>query len=362
MDKIPMFGVGRLYESHREEFLDVTDEVLKSGRLLDGDHTRLFEEIVAARCKRFGAVAVNSGTQAILFTLLYYTQVVKTKNILLPDISFVATANTTMLTGYNPIFADVDYHGMMNLTDLELSNKQIGIVMYVNLCGNMLDYHKLRLMTSFFDNDQPVVEDAAQSLGASFNGIPSGKCGDASIFSFDPTKNLPNFGSGGMVLSDDVELLGFIHNLRDNGKASNHHICGTNSKMSEVDCAQMLVKLKYFDDWQERRSKIAAYYSYRLHDFVDVPRPVPGVIHAWSKYIIRSPDRDSLLQTLEEAGIESKINYSKPLHSLSVVRDAYSKNYRAEEFCTHGLALPIYPELSDYEVDLICDTICNFYT
>lgn len=360
-----MFGVGRLYESYREEFLDVADEVLRSGRLLDGSNTKLFEDLIAHRCNRFGAVCVNSGTQAILFTLLYYTQIVKTKNILLPDISFVATANTSMLTGYNPIFADIDYHGMIDLAGLDLNSyspEQVGIVMYVNLCGNMLDYQKLRLMTSFFDDNQPVIEDAAQSFGAILNGVPSGKCGDASIFSFDPTKNLPNFGSGGMVLSDDSGLLDFVCNLRDNGKSSKHHICGTNSKMSEVDCAQMLVKLKYFDQWQKRRSTIAEYYSYRLHDLVDVPRPMPGVTHAWSKYIIRTPDRDKIAEILTDAGIESKVNYSRPLHTLGIVRDAYTKNYKAGEYCTQGLALPIYPELTDSEVDLICDTICQFYT
>lgn len=360
-----MFGVGRLYESHREEFLDAADTVMRSGRVIDGENTTLFEKLIAERCNRKYAATVNSGSQAILFTLLYYTQCVKNKNILIPDVSFIATANGPLLTGYNVIPAEVDYHGMLDLESLDLqkySKDSVGMIMYVNLCGNMIDYHKLRLITSFFDYNQPIVEDAAQSFGAIRNGMPSGSCGDASIFSFDPTKNLPNFGSGGMVLTDDPELYNYIKNLKDNGKCSSHAMCGTNSKMSEVDCAQMIIKLKYFSAWQKRRTDIAEYYNHRFHNYVDVPRPQPGVTHAWSKYIIRSPDRDHIAVKLSDAGIDHKINYPRPLHTYQVVRDDSAKNYKALEFCTQGLALPIYPELTDYEVDLICDTICDFYT
>ena len=184
-----------------------------------------------------------------------------------------------------------------------------------------------------------------------------------STLSFDPTKNLPNYGSGGMVLTDDPAIFDYMQNIRDNGKAGNHVIFGTNSRMSETDCAQMLVKLKYFDGWQERRTQIAEYFNSALQDFVSVPRANHGVTHAWSKYIIQtnsSGERSKIMNAMMLQGIDSKLNYSKPLTAMNNVLTK-SSSERAVSYSKKHLAIPIYPELTDAEVDSIVDAIKSVF-
>jgi dTDP-4-amino-4,6-dideoxygalactose transaminase len=360
--RIPYSGLNRQYATLKEEILDVSDRIYSSGRVLDGEHVAAFETAIGKRTNRSYAIAVNSGTQAILFALLHYSNIIETKNIALPAMSFVATANAPILTGYKPHFVDIDYHGMMDIDKLRLREHNISALMYVNLTGNMLEYDKLKVATAFFDKGHPIIEDAAQSFGASFNGVPSGKQGDCSILSFDPTKNLPNYGSGGMVLTDSFDLAEFVIDMRNNGKLGNHAYAGTNSKMSEVDCAQMLIKLNHFDAWQKRRAQIAAYYTNELRTLVDVPRPQPGVTHAWSKYVIKCTDRHVLQNEFTRHGIETKIHYSTPLNKYDLTFE-YQANAlpNATDYSYRALSLPIFPEMTDYEVEQVADVIVQFY-
>jgi dTDP-4-amino-4,6-dideoxygalactose transaminase len=186
-----------------------------------------------------------------------------------------------------------------------------------------------------------------------------------SVLSFDPTKNLPNYGSGGMILTDDENVASICYNLRDNGKISNHIYAGTNSKMSEVDCAQMLIKLKYFDEWQRRRTEIADFYTEHLSTYVDPILPNQDVEHAWHKYVIRVHSRDNLQSHLTSRGIQTKIHYEVPLFEHELAFDYY--NYSREVFrmgATHSkeaLSLPIYPEMTDAEVETVAETIVEYY-
>lgn len=366
---IPFFGVQRQYLQHKEELLEAIDRVLSSGQVLDGPYTNFFERKIAARCHRRHAIAVNSCTQGLIFAL----GASDTRNkILVPAISYVATVNSTLMAGCEPKFVDVDDRGLLDLDqiDFSLHEANIDAVMYVNLFGNMLDYDKLRTITNFFNPNHPhipIIEDAAQSFGGYLNGVPSGKLGDISVLSFDPTKNLPNYGSGGMILTDDDDVADICYNLRDNGKRSSHSMVGTNSKMSESDCAQMLVKLKYFDEWQRRRSAIAEYYTDRISNYVDPILPAEGVTHAWHKYVIRNigPSRSALQLALDAQGIATKIHYEHTLPEYDVSFDYY--NYSKEIFrsadahCREALSIPIYPELTDAEVERIADTIVNHH-
>jgi dTDP-4-amino-4,6-dideoxygalactose transaminase len=282
---IPFFGIRRQYALHREELLTATDDVYRSGQVLDGMYTMRFEEAIARRCDRAYAITVNSGTQGLKFALQQFED--DNDALIIPAVSFVATVNMAAQSAFkNTHMVDVDAQGLMYLESLERAHIEDNVttVMYVNLYGNTIDYDRFRLQTEFFTSQRlNVIEDAAQSFGASYRGIPSGKMGDISVLSFDPTKNLNNYGSGGMVLIDDAGVAANIRNERNNGKESEHEYAGTNSKMSEADCAQMLVKLQYFDAWQERRTRIAEYYSTELLKFVDVPAATPGAVHAWHK-------------------------------------------------------------------------------
>lgn len=350
--------MNRQYKNLREEILDASDRVYSSGKVLDGEYTKLFEREIARRCDRQYAISVNSCTQGIIMSL----QSIPQSTVAIPSLSFVATINSVLMTTHTPRFVDVDYNGLMDLRNLDTN--PVGVVMYANLFGNIIDYDKFRVITEFFGKDIFIIEDAAQSFGASYKGIPSGKMGDVSVLSFDPTKNLPNYGSGGMVLTDDINIATDILDMRDNGKVGSHQFPGTNSKMSESDCAQMLIKLKHFDAWQQRRAEIAEYYTQNLYDMVDILTPNKDVTHAWHKFILRVKHRSKLADSLASHGIETKHHYPLPLTDLDISQPYVSQTEHylgADNFCRESLSLPIYPELTDGEVERIVGTVRDFY-
>lgn len=351
---IPFVGLDRQYKNLREEIREVSDLVYGSGKVLDGPYTYEFQQAMAFRTDRKYAVSVNSCSMALLICYIFLAQDTKKKNVVLPAYSFVATRNAPDLTGWNQTFVDVDENGLMNLDALDAHKDQIDVVSYVNLFGNIIDYDKLKVISTFF-HDLTIIEDAAQSFGASYKGIPSGKLGYASCLSFDPTKNLPNYGSGGMILTDDARLYEFAKDFRDNGKHTNHYRSGSNTKMNEVDCAQMLVKLRYFTAWQERRANIAKFYTECLDGvFADCPKANPDVVHAWHKYVIQLADRDALQEYLTGVGIETKVHYSYGLPRTGIYPNA-------SELTRCSLSLPIYPEMSDAEVETVVGHIQNFF-
>ena len=355
--KIPFFGLDRQYQYLREEILEASDAVFKTGHVLDGEFTREFELAIAKKTHREYAVVVNSGTSALIMALWIIGQAKPGLKTLIPAQSFIATLNSTLLNRHDPVICDVDpVTGLMDLTKMPESG--IDIIMYVNLFGNVIDYNDLMVRTKFFDN-VPIIEDAAQSFGAWYGDRPSGSLGDISILSFDPTKNLPNYGSGGMLLTDNQDWATMAHNLRNNGKMSNYTIPGGNSKMSEADCAQLLVKLKYFDTWQERRQQIADYYMANIDKDMLIPIS-PNVKHAWSKFVVHHGIRAMLQRKLQDDGIESKIHYEKSLNYHSHHGYPTFVLDGEEQFSDSCLSLPIYPELTDGEVEHIAASVRNW--
>lgn len=364
---IPFLGIARQYSNLREELLDTVDSVWKHGQVLDGIKTHDFEEQIATRCNRKYAVAVNSGTQALIFAQLALG--IQNKKVLIPGLSFVATLNSVIMSGNQPSIVDTDSDFLMNLyqaSEYINHNDDVAALMYVNLFGNIIDYDHLRTLTDLFFEKRniPIIEDAAQSFGASYHGIPSGKLGNVSVLSFDPTKNLNNYGSGGMLLTDSPIIYNELRDLRDNGKYQGFLSAGTNSKMSESDCACMLVKLKYFNDWQKRRTDIANFYTEHLKDYVTPVLPRQGITHSWHKYVITTNKegiRSDLAQYLKNNGIETKIHYETTLADYDASGAAYSFLPVASKLAENCLSLPIYPELTDEEVEHIAEYIINFH-
>lgn len=362
--KIPFFGLDRQYQTLREEILDATDKVYASGRVLDNSNTHHFEKVIAKMTERRYACAVGSCTQALIFSLRavdneYFRG--KRNKVLIPAQSFIATLNSVIEAGFDPVYCDVDAQtGLIDLNKIPVPSEEIAAIMYVNLFGNILNQEQLITYQEMFADEKiPVIEDAAQSFGAYYRGVPSGKLGDVSCLSFDPTKNLNNYGSGGMIVTDDPAIWELVADYRDNGKSSEHVQSGTNSKMSEADCAQMLVKLKYFDQWQKRRTEIADYYSEELDGYVGIPPVDANVEHAWSKYVIHYHNRSALKIDLEQLGVDTRINYSTPLHLHPLSWNFGDSGILpgAEDFSRTCLSLPIYPELEDYEIEYVVDSI-----
>lgn len=348
---VPFTALNRQYNNIKHELAEAADKVLSTGQVLDGQCTKDFEHKMALKCGRKYAVAVNSCTQALVFA----QQALNIKgNVLVPPISFVATLNSILLAGNKPVYSDVDILGIME----DKAYTDIDAIMYVNLFGSVIDYQELRKNNPHVH----IIEDAAQSFGAYTFDKPSGSLGDISVLSFDPTKNLPNYGSGGMVLTDSNHTYLLLQSLRNNGKAEGHSKPGTNSKMSEVDCAQMLVKLEYFDIWQARRKGIADYYKNNIKLDVFPLLPKDNVTHAWHKYVIRTEKRDDLREWLAQHEIETKVHYERALYDypVSPYKPAYSTTVEMHK--ARSLSLPIYPEMTDDEVMFVVDTLNSFYS
>lgn len=354
--KIPFNNLSKQYESIREETLDAIDQVYRGGHVLDSDKTVEFEQEIAKRCNRKYAIAVNSGTQALEIAISGSKNSKTRDYTLIPNYSFRSTLTSANRTS-NPVVCDVNDEGLIDVENFTKEINQslhdfgIGQIVFVNLFGNIIDYNKLVTHTEIFSNNIILIEDAAQSFGSTYNGRPSGSLGDVSILSFDPTKNLSNYGSGGMILTDDKDFYERFWRMRNTNEKG---IWSTNSRMSEADSAVMLVKLKYFDSWQKRRKDIAEYYTQELNDRYRLTKFTDEVEPNWHKFVIRTQNRHGLINHLLSNGIESKIHYPY------VLEDHIPGRNIAKTLSSTCLSLPIYPELTDYEIEQVVISLKSY--
>jgi dTDP-4-amino-4,6-dideoxygalactose transaminase len=367
---VPFFGIDRQYKSIKPEILNAYDQVLSSGKVIRGIKTQMLEEAIADKCNRKFAVAVNSGTTALMASIAALQ--ITSKKLICPAESFVATINAIYTTGNTPEIVDSEFSGIIDykkITKAMIENS--GAMVYVNLYGNCIDYDSMLALFELYGiSDFPIIEDAAQSFGSTYKDRPSGSLGLMSCLSFDPTKNLNNFGSGGMVLTDEKEYDASLRQFRSNGTElfSNLLEYGINAQISELDAACLLVKLRYFDSWQKRRTQIAEYYTNELKDIagLDTPYTNPNVNPNWHKYVIRVSRyrREDLCTYLELAGIETKRHYDKTLYQHASNTSVYSSNLTEKvsyKNCKEKISLPIYPELQDNEIEHIIEIIKQYH-
>jgi dTDP-4-amino-4,6-dideoxygalactose transaminase len=361
--KITFNCLQRQYKSIKDELLDAIDQVYSSGRMLDGPYVQMLEETIAYRVGRKHAVAVNSGTQALelCYRIIKLASHRDSVTILTPY-SFVATLNS-----YYNVFGDqgsvhwcktnttnglLDPKSLDQLRIVSNPEKDNFIINIVQLFGNCVNYEELLTVLSWCQIENfTIIEDAAQSFGSRSQGRASGAFGNLSILSFDPTKTLSNYGSGGMVLCDDEIYTDILRSMRDNNKLG-YSKSGTNSKISEADAAGLIVKLNHFDDWQKRRQEIAEYYIDVIGQ-ENVVMPADGMEEQnWHKFVLRINNREFVRDRLTSLGIETKIHYPKPLTHVWELQ-----NFDTFWLGNKVLSLPIYPELTDQEVEYVAKSV-----
>jgi dTDP-4-amino-4,6-dideoxygalactose transaminase len=357
---IPFTGLKKQYTNLRQEILDVTDEVLHSGQLMDGNQTAEFENWLAKRNHVKYAVTVHSGTQALEAIADYYLHEISRPKpcVLMPTLTYQATANAFMRAGWDIYFVDVDYCGVFDMQQVPEIDFQA--VVLIGLYGAAINYlGDVKTWRNWTMSDRIVIEDAAQHWLAA----DSIRIGRAGAISFDPMKNLACYGNGGAVVTNDSDLYRFVQSWKNNGKPTWHNI-GTNSRMSELDCAQLLVKSRYIDQWQERRREIATYWRERFRGSA-----VRCLInrdnyedHGYHKFVIDVDQRDDLQKHLTVRGIDTRIHYSQPLHEIDIYRqwpgpDILSKS---SALSRRVLSLPFYPELTDLSVEYIADQVLDW--
>jgi dTDP-4-amino-4,6-dideoxygalactose transaminase len=353
--KIPFTGIRRQYVNLRDEIMDITDQVLTTGQVMDGAWTMKFEDWLANKNHVKYAVTCHSGTQALELIAAFHRQIGfggAIPTVLIPAMTYVATANAWVKAGWNIHIVDTDGYGLIDPKKVP-RNLVFHAVCTVGLYGAA--YNR------WFPNEgnYAMIEDGAQHW-------LSNDCrrhGAACAISFDPTKNFANYGNGGAVVTNDRQLLDFARDWQSNGKGGGDADFVTNSRMSEVDCAQMMIKARYLNDWQARRGEIARYWMDRfadssvrcLIDSTNVDK------HCFHKFVIDIDNRDSVMNKLEVAGITTKIHYTRPLHEESryVNTPGPDMMSAASSLARRGLSLPIYPELTDAEVEFIADQVTS---
>lgn len=329
---------------------------------MNGNSTAEFEHWLARKNRVNHAITCHSGTHALEIMAAYYARSLNhVPSVLIPTMTYAATANAFMREGWQVTLIDCDSQGIMNIGRIS-GVVDFDLAVIVGLYGasiyDLIDMEwRYRFRNETWDLTPLVVEDAAQHwLSHNCDRIGT------SAISFDPTKNLSCYGNGGAVLTSDPNLAEFARGWRDNAKPQ-HSMVGTNSRMSEVDCAQMLVKTRYIDSWQTRRRDIAHYWIDRFRDVENLCTLITDRNirdHGLQKFVIEVDSRDQLQQQMTLRKIETKIHYRYPLHEIGVYQEQCSGPdmlAASSGLARRCLSLPFYPELTDLEVEYIADSV-----
>ena len=364
--QVPMLDLKAQYAAIRDEVMLAISEVCESQSFALGPAVAEFEEKIAAYCASKHAIGISSGTDALLVVLMAL-EIKPGDEVITTPFTFFATAGSIARLGATPVFVDIDpdsYNIDINLIEEKITEKTRAIIP-VHLFGQLAQMKAI--MEVARRHNLAVIEDAAQSIGASQNHTKCGNFGDCGCFSFYPTKNLGGFGDGGLVTTDSETLADKIRILRDHGQNPRYFYktIGGNFRLDSIQAAVLNVKLKYLDEWNEKRRQNAALYD---SFFADSPVKAPAIaannVCTYHQYTVTVPERDRLQKFLAENKISSAIFYPKPLH----LQDCFKElGYRpgdfpvAERLCSEVLSLPVYPELSQDQLEYVAGTALEFY-
>jgi len=362
MNPVPFFGLHREFEDIREPLMAAVEDVLASGKLLQGPAVAAFERDVAERAGRAHAVAVNSCTDALYFGLRALG-VGSGDEVLVTDFSFVASGTAILRTGATPVFVDIDetYSLDLDLADSAVTDRTKALL-WVHLFGRMSDAARVEAFAA--RHGLAVLEDAAQTFGGVRDGRAAGSIGQVSAYSFDPTKVIGAPGSGAVALTDDEELAAKIRRLHIHGKQGpSFEELGYNAQMSTLVAATLLVKLEHEERWLRRRREIAQLYSEALDGLAVLPELGSEREHIVHKYVVRTPKREALQAALTERDVSTMVHYSYRLHELPLVQGRPHRvvdGGLGDRAKREALSLPIHPYLLDEELERITDGIAAF--
>lgn len=384
---VPLLDLKPQYQALKAELDEAMLKVAASQMFILGPAVRELEEKLAAYCGAKHGIGLSSGTDALLIALMAYDVGVGDEVVTSPY-TFFATGGTIARLGARPVFLDIDPVTCNLRADLVqrfleedcerragcLYNRATGgrvrALMPVHLYGLSADMDPLMALAR--RHGLHVIEDAAQAIGAEYPvGRRVGGIGDVGCLSFFPTKNLGAFGDAGMCVTNDDALAAKLRILRVHGGEPKyyHAVIGGNFRIDELQAAVLLVKFRYLEQWHEARRRNAAYYDAAFRKAgltvrLSTPTARPGYRHVYNQYVIRVPDRDRLRAYLAECGVGTEVYYPVPLHMQQCF--AYL-GYRpgdcpeAARAAQETLALPVYPELGDAQLQHVVDTISGFY-
>ena len=355
---VPFLDLKAQYATIAGEIRAALDEVLANTAFVLGPAVQRFEKAFAEYCGVEHCVALNSGTSALHVALLCL-DIGPGDEVIVPAMSFVATAWPVLYVGARPVFVDVDPR-RYTLDPNQLARaitKKTKAIIPVHLYGQCADMDPILAIAA--ERGVPVIEDAAQAHGATYKGRRAGALGRLACFSFYPGKNLGAYGEGGALVTHDAELADRERQLRDHGQKTRyvHERLGFNYRMDGFQGAVLGVKLKYLDRWNAARRRVAAEYDRKLSNAAVIsPPPCPDGEHIYHIYALRCEKRDELKANLQECGIGTNLHYPTPIH---LQKPFEPFGYRAgsmpvsEEIGATELSLPMYAELTAEQIERV---------
>lgn len=364
---IPFVDLKIQYKSIQEEFQRKLNEVLKEANFILGEPVSKFEAEFARFCGSRYCVGVASGTDA-LHLALRVLGVREGDEVITAANTFVATVFSISYTGSRPVLVDIDpktYN--MDLNKLEEKiNPKTKVIIPVHLYGRAVDMK--RLADIAYKHNIKIVEDACQAHGAEWDGRKVGSFGIMGCFSFYPGKNLGAYGDGGAVATSDVKVYEKLKMMRNYGspKKYHHNFIGYNSRLDTLQAAILGVKLKHLTRWNTRRYNNARLYSQKLKGVGDViiPDITEANSHVFHLYVIRTKKRDELLKFLNKNGVQCMIHYPIPIYALGAYLHLGLSEREfpvTERFSKEILSLPMFPELTEEQIDTVVGLIKKFY-
>lgn len=382
-EPVPMLDLKRQYESIKDEVAAAVERVLTTQYFIGGPELDTFERESAAYLGAHSCVGCASGTDA-LWLALEACGVQPVDQVITSAFTFFASASSITRCAAAPVFADID-PATLNLDPgavqkLLNASRPVRAIMPVHLYGQCADMDAFAAIGK--EHGVAIIEDAAQAFGANWRGKKAGTLGNASAFSFYPTKNLSAYGDGGAVSTDNEELAAHVRRLRNHGSRQRyyHEEIGWNSRLDALQAAVLRVKLKHIDDWNQQRRATAERYDalFRAAGLVkssattvDTNAPVallqtrPEAFHIYHQYVVRAYRRDELRAFLTERAIGTEIYYPLPLHlqqSFSYLGYKVGDLPESERAAKESLALPMFPELRDDEQQRVVAAIAGFYS
>ena len=345
------------------------EAVLAHCQFILGPEVVELEERLAAYCGAKHCVGVSSGTDALQIAMMA-EGIGAGDAVYLPAFTYTATAEVPLLLGATPVFVDVDPRTFQidpahleHRIDTTPGHLKPRAVIGVDLFGQPADWPTLQRIAG--SRGLFLLDDLAQSFGASLQGAKLGTQAQATATSFFPSKPFGAYGDGGALFTDDDDRAALFRSLRTHGEGTTRYDVlriGMNGRLDTLQAAILLAKLDMFDDELARREAIARHYDRRLAGLVQVPARVPNSTSAWAIYAILLPseaERAALQASLKEAGVPSAIYYPRPLHQQPAYAGAHDGAAlpMSEDLSRRIMALPIHPDLSDEQLDQICDAM-----
>jgi dTDP-4-amino-4,6-dideoxygalactose transaminase len=366
--EVPLLDLKAQYASIRDDVDAAVARVMESQYFILGPEVAALEKEVAAYSDAAHGVGMSSGTDALLAALMAL-DIGAGDEVIVPTYTFFATAGVVARLGATPVFIDID-PATYNVTAAAVAaavTPRTRAVIPVHLYGRMVEMDGI--MDLAMKHGFAVIEDAAQAIGAfDAAGRKAGSIGDMGCFSFFPSKNLGGAGDGGMTVTQDPELAGRLKMLRMHGMEPKyyHAIVGGNFRLDALQAAVLRVKLRHLDDWSAARRRNADRYrdlfqQAGLAGSITLPTDEPG--HIYNQFVIRAPRRDELQAHLRTHGIGTEIYYPVPLHlqqCFTALGQGAGSLPHAEAAARETLALPIYPELTEQQLEHVVDTIAAF--